>query len=189
MKPINRSPVSPPPPPPTVLSRIQFRVDRAKEAGTSVTPPFDQPSSSQSRDKNLEEVVARFLKNTRDVSTIPEEPRKIFQRIKDKKYDPLDRCGDPFNQHRVDLVLKVSAPSPSTPFTHSFVQLFCYSWFLAHAYSYVQSCQSPVSCVGFQASGILPIAPGPTCSKDALLSTPPHSLKLMEVKKEEGSKR
>ncbi|KAI9181677.1 hypothetical protein LWI28_017444 [Acer negundo] len=46
-----------------------------------------------------------------DVS-LSEESRKILQRIKDKKYDPLSRGGDPFNQHRVDQVLRIFALSP-----------------------------------------------------------------------------
>ncbi|KAK4845874.1 hypothetical protein QYF36_010104 [Acer negundo] len=32
-----------------------------------------------------------------DAVNISKEFRKIFQRIKDKKYDPMDRGGDPFN--------------------------------------------------------------------------------------------
>ncbi|KAI9181785.1 hypothetical protein LWI28_018566 [Acer negundo] len=47
---------------PGQIQRSQLRVDRAKETSTSVTPPIDEPSSSQTQDKNLEEVVSRFLK-------------------------------------------------------------------------------------------------------------------------------
>ncbi|KAK1551195.1 hypothetical protein Q3G72_031702 [Acer saccharum] len=60
------------------------------------------------------EVILLFPAKGYDAYTLDilEESRKIFQKIKDRKYDPLDRAGDPFNQHRVVLVLKVSAPSP-----------------------------------------------------------------------------
>ncbi|KAK1561892.1 hypothetical protein Q3G72_002612 [Acer saccharum] len=45
--------------------------------------------------------------------SLPKESTKILQKIKDKDYDPLGRRGDPFDQHRVDQVLKI--PVPTTP--------------------------------------------------------------------------
>ncbi|KAK1555147.1 hypothetical protein Q3G72_022474 [Acer saccharum] len=69
------------------------------------------------------------------------------------------------------------------PTTRYFIQLFCYSWYLTHAYFFVQSCQSIVSCAGYQ-----PGNPSAT-SFDALILTLPRPQKLIEVKKEEGVKR
>ncbi|KAK4853504.1 hypothetical protein QYF36_010241 [Acer negundo] len=86
-----------------------------------------------------------------DVSLL-EESRRILQRIKDKY----------------------------TPFTNYFVQLFCYSWFLARAYSFAQSCQSLVSCACYQASD-----PFQTATKLTL----PRPLRVIKVKKEEGLKQ
>ncbi|KAK4854407.1 hypothetical protein QYF36_023415 [Acer negundo] len=82
-----------------------------------------------------------------DVS-LPEESRKILQRIKDKKYNPLGRGGDPFNQYLVHQILKISAPSH-----------------------------------GYQASDLFQIVHSVT------KLTLPHSPRLIEVKKEEGSKQ
>ncbi|KAI9174522.1 hypothetical protein LWI28_018538 [Acer negundo] len=80
--------------------------------------------------------------------SLPEESRKILQRIKDKKYNPLGRGGDPFNQYLVHQILKISAPSH-----------------------------------GYQASDLFQIVHSVT------KLTLPHSPRLIEVKKEEGSKQ
>ncbi|KAK1570684.1 hypothetical protein Q3G72_005740 [Acer saccharum] len=66
--------------------------------------------------------------------------------------------------------------------TRYFVQLFCYSWFLAHAYSFVQSSQSLVSCVG-------PQVDDPAFVLDARLLTTHHLSMFVELKKKEGAKR
>ncbi|KAK1583370.1 hypothetical protein Q3G72_023114 [Acer saccharum] len=48
--------------PSTTSTRRQLRVGREKNAGTVIAPPTNQPLSSQLWDRNLEEVVAWFMK-------------------------------------------------------------------------------------------------------------------------------
>ncbi|KAK1565347.1 hypothetical protein Q3G72_024542 [Acer saccharum] len=93
----------------------------SQEENDSSEEESDSSSNSingfvEKKEKNVHTQFVREANwKKRGEVSLPEESRKILQKIKDEKYDPLGRGGDRFHQHQVDLVLKIYAPSPGIP--------------------------------------------------------------------------